>query len=44
MNLLPAQFVLEAQLIEAIALVGLALDGHAGFVLRQVIRRKLITA
>ncbi|MNE58247.1 hypothetical protein D3C80_1532650 [compost metagenome] len=35
---LPTQFVLETQLVEAITLVSLALDGHAGLVLGQVVR------
>ncbi|MNV98612.1 hypothetical protein D3C71_1938890 [compost metagenome] len=39
-----AEFVLEAQLVETIALVGLALDGHARLVFGQVVRRQLVAA
>ncbi|MND84008.1 hypothetical protein D3C80_758870 [compost metagenome] len=41
-HFLLAQFILETQFVEAIALMGLALDGHPRLVLGQVIRRQLI--
>ena len=43
-HFLSTQLVLEPQLVEAITLVGLALDGHAGFVVGQVVGRQLVTA
>ncbi|MNH26221.1 hypothetical protein D3C79_862590 [compost metagenome] len=43
-HFLATQLIFETQFVEAITLMGLALDGHARLVFRQLVGRQLIAA